>query len=395
MIVKQHSMSFLQLFIEMRGSIVPAIMPHILASASLGVFACLVILKNNSPLHESGFKISLGPFTALGVAISLFLGFHNNASYNRWWEARILWGRQVIVTRDITRFLLGTISGGAQTFTDKDANRIEPFENEAGIDTYDYDIETASPSKVVKGNAINKLFTMTDYDHIDAQEKKTIDFDWKENIVRLSVAHTHAFRHQMRPLCKLDGDNSALKDRDRFLSAEERRQLEHCKNPANTILLMASKILGNAHINQNITKVDSYKMIHIQSMLDGLCTIQTACERIHNTSMPLAYSLLVNRTSVLYVLLVPFAIADSVGWWTPVFTAIVAYTFFGLDQLAKEIQEPFRDRPMCLALSAMSRVIEADSIEAINNYNNNRLGRPLHTNVRVPDYLKPQNTILM
>jgi putative membrane protein len=31
-------------------------------------------------------------FTVFGVALSLFLGFRNNAAYERWWEARRLWG---------------------------------------------------------------------------------------------------------------------------------------------------------------------------------------------------------------------------------------------------------------------------------------------------------------
>ena len=32
-------------------------------------------------------------------AISLFLGFRNNASYSRWWEARKQWGKQLITVR--------------------------------------------------------------------------------------------------------------------------------------------------------------------------------------------------------------------------------------------------------------------------------------------------------
>ena len=59
----------------------------------------------------------------------------------------------------------------------------------------------------------------------------------------------------------------------------------------------------------------------------------------------------------------------------------MAYTFFGLDQLAKEIQEPFRDRPMCLALSAMSRTIEIDTLEALGK--------------ETPPFLKPKVSILM
>ena len=76
----------------------PAITPHIIASAVLGVVACLLVKQGYlHPEAADALKLTFGPFTALGVAISLFLGFHNNASYSRWWEARILWGRQIIV----------------------------------------------------------------------------------------------------------------------------------------------------------------------------------------------------------------------------------------------------------------------------------------------------------
>lgn len=143
--------------------------------------------------------------------------------------------------------------------------------------------------------------------------RETID-GWRQNIVRLSCAHTHAFRYQMRPLCEMDGANSAIKDRNRFLTQKEQKHLSNSRNPANSILFMAAKILGKAH---RANLIDTYSMIHVQTSLDALCEVQTACERIHNTSLPLAYSLLVHRTSFLFVLLVPFAIVEQAGWWTP------------------------------------------------------------------------------
>jgi putative membrane protein len=36
--------------------------------------------------------IDATPLTVFGIALSLFLGFRNNAAYDRWWEARRLWG---------------------------------------------------------------------------------------------------------------------------------------------------------------------------------------------------------------------------------------------------------------------------------------------------------------
>lgn len=51
------------------------------------------------------------PFTVLGLALSIFLGFRNQATYARWWEGRILWGRLVNVARTYSR-QVNTLLGG-------------------------------------------------------------------------------------------------------------------------------------------------------------------------------------------------------------------------------------------------------------------------------------------
>src|SRR5690606_37159998 len=43
------------------------------------------------------------PFTLLGVTLSIFLGFRTSAAYDRWWEARKLWGQLVFEIRNLTR----------------------------------------------------------------------------------------------------------------------------------------------------------------------------------------------------------------------------------------------------------------------------------------------------
>lgn len=78
---------FMQLAFAVRGSIVPAIAPQVLG---LAAFAALLVWADR---HLATFpEIEATPFTVFGVALSLFLGFRNNAAYDRWWEARKLWG---------------------------------------------------------------------------------------------------------------------------------------------------------------------------------------------------------------------------------------------------------------------------------------------------------------
>eukprot|EP00979_Chaetoceros_neogracilis_P016289 scaffold7604_cov255-Chaetoceros_neogracile.AAC.1 len=119
MIVKPKELGFFKLLLEMSGSVVPAIMPKIMFATGIGLFACLALSLDLFGENTSDvLSLEFGPFTALGVAISLFLGFHNNASYGRWWEARIVWGKQIIVTRDLSRFLAGVMDEHDKTIYD-------------------------------------------------------------------------------------------------------------------------------------------------------------------------------------------------------------------------------------------------------------------------------------
>ncbi len=52
-----------------------------------------------------GFNLAIAPlpFSIVGVALSIFLAFRNNASYDRYWEGRKLWGGLVNASRSFGR----------------------------------------------------------------------------------------------------------------------------------------------------------------------------------------------------------------------------------------------------------------------------------------------------
>jgi putative membrane protein len=47
--------------------------------------------------------LSIPPFTLMGVALAIFLGFRNSVSYDRYWEARKQWGALITVARTLSR----------------------------------------------------------------------------------------------------------------------------------------------------------------------------------------------------------------------------------------------------------------------------------------------------
>ena len=53
------------------------------------------------------------PFTVVGFALGIFLGFRNNAAYDRYWEGRKLWGALVNTSRSLTRQAYSVIDASA------------------------------------------------------------------------------------------------------------------------------------------------------------------------------------------------------------------------------------------------------------------------------------------
>lgn len=64
----------------------------------------IVILYEN--FHFTRISIPIAVPALLGTVISLLLAFRSNQAYDRWWEARIIWGAIVNDSRSLTRQIL-------------------------------------------------------------------------------------------------------------------------------------------------------------------------------------------------------------------------------------------------------------------------------------------------
>jgi len=104
MIVRPRPSAFGLLFI-VRGSVLLAIAPRVLVIVA--VSAGVVALHHIAPHRFQG--LTPAPFTLLGLALSIFLGFRNNACYERWWEGRRQWGQLVTETRGLMRDALALL----------------------------------------------------------------------------------------------------------------------------------------------------------------------------------------------------------------------------------------------------------------------------------------------
>lgn len=95
----RHTTSTLKLLFSWRGTLLPKILPS-LGSIML-ISAIVGGLEYNNIFHFP--ELPLIAFTLIGLVISIFLGFKNTACYDRWWEARKLWGVLIATSRHLDR----------------------------------------------------------------------------------------------------------------------------------------------------------------------------------------------------------------------------------------------------------------------------------------------------
>ena len=272
---------WLRMLFVLRGSVLPAITPQLLFTAG---FAGLVTL-----LHGKVFlwKIPLNvvSFSLIGLTMAIFLGFRNNTSYARYWEARPLWGAILNETRSLLR--QGLV-------------------------------------------------------HVEAPGKA-------RELAMLLSAFVHALRHQLR------GSDPAA-DLARLLPPEACRRLAPMRFKPAVLLLMAGEWVRDRRREGALEPVIAPAL---EVPLGRLSEALGGCERIASTPIPFTYAVIIHRTIYFYCLLLPFALVDTISLMTPLITVFVAYTFFALEALGAEIEEPFGTAPNDLALDAMTRMIES------------------------------------
>ncbi|MBV6824662.1 bestrophin family protein [Pseudomonas sp. PD9R] len=267
---------------SLKGSIAKRIawrtlMVTLLASA-------IVLVEISHPSYFS--KVSATPFTLLGLSLSIFMSFRNNACYDRWYEARKAWGDMLVEIRSMAR----------ETQVLKDQNeRHSLLNNLCGF-----------------AHALNARLR-------------------KENELKASAAWVTA----------------TLDDNAGDLCGRILMQAGH----------QCSALAESGAINE-------WRYMLLANHLTRLTQVQAICERIKNTPLPFPYTLLLHRTIYLFCILLPFAMAEPLGWMTPVFTAIVSYTFFGLDAIADALEDPFGGDENQLPTDALVRTIERDILAA-------------------------------
>ena len=174
-------------------------------------------------------------------------------------------------------------------------------------------------------------------------------------MVHRAIAFVHALRLHLRA----QSDDALLQ---RWLPAEDWPRVAQSSQRPDAIMQGMGQDLA---LCLRERRIDPCLAAGIDATLSAMTASAASCERIRNTPVPFSYTLLLHRTAYLYCFLLPFGLVDTTGFMTPFVVAIVAYTFFGLDALGDEIEEPFGLESNDLPLDTLCRAIEINLREAL------------------------------
>lgn len=189
----------------------------------------------------------------------------------------------------------------------------------------------------------------------------------RERLLSLTIAYAHALVMHLRP------GHDAMKI-FRHLTQDEIQRYQSSANPPEVILNAMSLVIANLRQQKTIADLPYQMLDHT---IGQMGFVQVSCERILNTPVPFGYTLLLHRTAYLFCFLMPFGFADTLGWGSPFAAALAAYTFFGLDALGNELEDPFGNLPNDLPLGALAETIEINLREAMGETNLPALPKPV------------------
>ncbi|AFL87127.1 putative membrane protein [Terriglobus roseus DSM 18391] len=285
-----------------RLSILSRIWPLLLVTAVFS--SCVVLAAERFPAAFHTFNVA--PFTLLGIALSIFLGFRNSACYDRWWEARRQLGALIGEMRSFARLLIETPGG----------DRVR-----------------------------------------------------RVRVVRRAIGYVYALMAHLR---------GRPMSREVALYVPDWDSSRATGNVPDALLRGIAAETGAMFAAGEFGEMF---YLRLDERLSSFAAMQVACERIKGTPTPFPYTLLLHRTAYAFCFLLPFGLVGTLRYATPLFSAVVAYAFFGLDALGDELQEPFGEWLNALPLTAMARTVEISLLETVGES-------------KIPNALEPVRSVL-
>lgn len=278
------------------------------------------------------FFLPWQPISIVGIAVAFYLGFKNNSSYDRTWEARKIWGAIVNSSR--------SFGSGVKAFID-----LKDEEERASI---------------VRKMIYRHIAWLT---ALRFQLRLGREWEHKEDRIRKLFIETECAEY-------FSDLNSHLKF---YLDAKE---LEGYKNKSN----IATQILAtqSMHISalNSAGYINDFRHKHLSELINEFYTDQGKSERIKNFPFPRQYASTALWMNFVFAALLPFGLLSIFRDMNPVliwaaipFNALITWVFFLMEKIGDYSENPFEGTYNDVPISSITRAIEIDLREMIDDDN--------------------------
>lgn len=270
------------------------------------------------------------PLSLIGIAVAFYLGFKNNSSYERLWEARKIWGGIVNASRTFTIMTRDFINN-------------------------DHAIDKLSKSEL---GVIHRRIV-----HRHVAWLKALTFQLRE--VREWEHHEKLPDETMRRMAGIHTEEEQFPKMKGYLSAEDYDYLMTKGNKASHIVSLQSKEF--MELKQK-GMIDDFRHMELENMLKEFYALQGKSERIKNFPFPRQYAS-VNKFFVwIFIVLLPFGMLNIFTgaedsyliWFAVPFTVLVSWVFIIMEMIGEYSENPFEGLYNDVPITTMSRDIEID-----------------------------------
>lgn len=281
------------------------------------------------------------PVALLGTAVAFVIGFKNNASYDRLWEARRIWGA------------------------------ITNFSRSWGIMVKDYVTNQHAKSRVpdselkeIHLTLYKRHFAWLTALRYQLRETKT----WES----INLPHNREYRNQW---FRVDEQDNVMSDALKpYLSAHEYNHVMSKTNKAAQILTLQSEHLRNL-LEQGF--IEDFRHMELERLLVEFFNQQGASERIKNFPYPRQYASLNLWFIQIFVALIPFGMIQEFAkmgenyiWMTIPFSALSGWIFTTMERIGETSENPFEGSANDVPITTISRNIEIDMLEMLDMKHN-------------------------
>ncbi len=159
------------------------------------------------------------------------------------------------------------------------------------------------------------------------------ELEWhaKQRVFQLLIAFPIATKLHLRQT----PDNQELAD---VLTPAEQAEIDQVPNRPVYITLWLQEYLQKELQHQ---RLDSNRAWELDDLINQLIQGLAACERIVHTPVPIAYVIYLKQLILVYCLALPLGLKPELGWAMVLIVGMVAFILMGVEELAREIENPF------------------------------------------------------